>query len=254
METFETKTSIFKNTQIIILGVCIAAATIVSTVILSQGLMKIKKFSSEVITVTGSAEKQIISDSVVWSSEFSERDIDMKTAFQNLKNDLAAVKAYLGTKGIAENEMVPAPVITQVLYRKDTRGYDTNEIEGYKLTQVISVRSSDVPKVTRVSRQSTELIDQGIQFISFPPEYFYTKLAELKVDMLAEATRDAKGRAEKMVSSTGGKIGVLRKAKMGVFQITPANSFEVSDYGVNDTSSIEKKVTAVVRADFAISQ
>ncbi len=216
--------------------------------------MKMKKFSSEVIGVTGSAEKKIISDSVVWRSEFSERDFDMKVAFQNLKNDLAAVRAYLTGKGIAEGETVAGPAITQVLYKKDTRGNDTNEIEGYKLTQGIAVGSPDVLKVTDVSRQSTELIDQGIQFISFAPEYFYTKLAELKVDMLAEATRDAKERAGNMAKSTGRKIGVMRSAKMGVFQITPANSFEISDYGMNDTTSIEKKVTAVVRADFAISQ
>ena len=95
MENTETKTSILKNSQIIILGVCIAIATIASTVILSQGLMKIKKISTELISVTGSAEKKIISDAVVWRSDFSERNIDMKIAFQNLKNDLATVKEYL---------------------------------------------------------------------------------------------------------------------------------------------------------------
>lgn len=254
MESTETKTSVLKNSQIIILGVCIAVATIASTVILSQGLLKIKKISTELISVTGSAEKKILSDSVVWRSEFSERNIDMKVAFQNLKNNLNTVKEYLISKGIAENEIVASQVDTQVLYKKDTRGNDTNEIEGYKLNQTIWVQSKDVNKITTVSRESTELIDRGIQFISYAPEYFYTKLAELKLDMLAEATRDAKGRAEKMASSSGGKIGVMRSAKMGVFQITPANSVEVSDYGMNDTTSIEKKVTAVVRVDFAISQ
>lgn len=254
MESINTNTNIFKNSQIIILGVCIAVATIASTVILSQGLLKIKKMSTELISVTGSAEKRILSDSVVWRSEFSERNIDMKVAFQNLKNNLNTVKEYLISKGIAENEIIASQVDTQVLYKKDTRGNDSNEIEGYKLNQSIWVQSKDVNKITSVSRESTELIDRGIQFISYAPEYFYTKLAELKLDMLAEATRDAKGRAEKMASSSGGKIGVMRSAKMGVFQITPANSVEVSDYGMNDTTSIEKKVTAVVRVDFAISQ
>lgn len=254
MESLDTKTNIFGNFQIIILGVCIVLATVASTVILSQGLLNMKKFSSELISVTGSAEKKILSDFTVWRSNFSQRNIDMKMAFQDLKNDLATVKDYLASKGITENEIIVSQVDTQVLYKKDEKGYDTNLVEGYRLTQSIVVQSTDVAKVTEVSRQSTELIDKGIQFISDAPEYFYTKLAELKLDMLAEATRDAKKRAEQMAASSGGKIGTMRSAKMGVFQITPANSFEISDAGMNDTSSLEKRVTAVVRVDFAISQ
>ena len=79
-----------------------------------------------------------------------------------------------------------------------------------------------------------------------------TKLAELKIQILREATMDAKKRAEEIASSSGNKIGVIRTAKMGVFQITPVNSYDVSDYGSNDTSSLEKKVNAVVKADFSI--
>ena len=70
--------------------------------------------------------------------------------------------------------------------------------------------------------------------------------------MLREATKDAKKRAEEIASSSGNKIGAIRSAKMGVFQITPVNSYDVSDWGNNDTTSLEKKVNAVVKADFAI--
>ncbi|MBU3958944.1 MAG: hypothetical protein KKE91_03695, partial [Candidatus Omnitrophica bacterium] len=62
---------VLRSTQIIILGVCFVIATIVSTVIFSKGLLQIKKFSQEVISVTGSAEKKIESDYIVWNSGFS---------------------------------------------------------------------------------------------------------------------------------------------------------------------------------------
>ncbi|WP_420795975.1 SIMPL domain-containing protein [Desulforamulus profundi] len=100
--------------------------------------------------------------------------------------------------------------------------------------------------------QQPELIEQGVVFESQPPQYFYTKLNDLKVNMLAEATKDAKLRAEKMASSTGSRIGSQRSAKMGVFQITAVNSNEISDYGINDTSSIEKEITAVVNVEFSV--
>jgi hypothetical protein len=245
---------VLRSTQIIILGVCFVVATIVSTLILSQGLMKIKKFSSEVIKVTGSAEKNIISDYIVWKASFSRRDPAMVKAFNMLKEDLKTIREYLATKGINDKEIIVAPVVTAILYKKNEKGNDTNEIEAYLLSQEIEVRSFDVMKVTDVSRQSTELIEKGIEFISFAPEYFYTKLADLKLEMLKEATGNAKKRAEQMASASDNKIGVMRSARMGVFQITPVNSYDVSDWGNNDTTSLEKKVNAVVTAEFAITE
>ncbi|HAZ10309.1 MAG TPA: SIMPL domain-containing protein [Candidatus Omnitrophica bacterium] len=245
---------VLRSTQIIILGVCFVVATIVSTVIFSQGLIKIKKFSSEVIKVTGSAEKNIVSDYMVWTSSFSRKDLKMVDAFSKLKEDLVMVKEYLSNNGVTQEELIIYPVATEVLYKKTEKGTNTNEIEGYRLTQGLEMRSKDVTKTTDISRRSTELIEKGIEFMSYAPEYFYTKLPELKLEMLAEATSNAKKRAEQMAVSTGNKIGVMRSARMGVFQITPVNSFDVSDYGYNDTSSLEKKVNAVVNVEFAISE
>ena len=243
---------VIRSTQIIILGICFVIATIASTVILSQGLLKIKKFSNEVIAVTGSAEKKIVSDYIVWKAEFSRRALELKSAYATLQDDLKKVKEYLTAKGVKDDELVISQVTTKVLYKKNEKGYDTNEIEAYLLYQGIEVKSYDVPKIESVSRQSTELIIQDIQFISQAPEYYYTKLAELKVEMLAKATEDAKQRAISMANSTGNKIGFMRSAKMGVFQITPVTSTDVSWYGENDTSSFEKKVMAVVNASFSI--
>jgi len=243
-----------KSTQIIILGICFALATIFSTIILSQALMKAKKFSTEVIDVTGSAEKYLASDKIVWTASFSRRAPQLVAAFKELKSDLKEVMDYFKAKGVKEEEVVISPVSSEILYKKDEKGNDTNEIEGYVLTQGIEIESRDVTRVSEVSRNSTELIEKGIEFISAAPQYFYTRLAELKLEMLAEASRDARERAERMVSAAGNKIGPMRSARMGIFQITPANSYEISDWGMNDTSSLEKKVTAVVHAQFAISE
>jgi len=245
---------VLKSTQIVILGICVVIATIVSTVIFSQGLLNMKRWASEVIKVTGSAEEHIVSDYMVWQASFSRRAPVMTAAFEQLKADLKAVKEYLISHGVKEPELVIAPTTTVVLYKKNEKGNDTNEIEAYLLTQGIEVRSHDVGHVTEISRQSTELIERGIEFLSQAPEYFYTKLSELKLAMLKEATENARKRAEQMASATGGNIGTMRSARMGVFQITPVNSYDVSDWGMNDTSSLEKKVNAVVNVEFAIKE
>lgn len=242
----------FKNSQIIILGICIAVATIASSVILSGGFLKVMKFTREQISVTGSATKEIRSDYIVWRGIFSRRDADLKTAYELLKTDLEKVKGYLTSKGVDGKDIFISPVTTVTLYKKNEKGYDTNDIQGYKVSQEVEIRSYDVDRITAVSRESTELIDQGIEFESPAPEYFYTKLDELKIEMLAKATENAKQRAESMARSTGNRIGFMRSAKMGVFQITPITSTEVSDWGVNDTTSLDKKVMAVVTVSFAI--
>lgn len=243
---------ILRNSQIIILGVCIAAATIVSSVILSQGFLKVMKFTREQITVTGSATKEIKSDYIVWRSVFSRREPDLTTAYAKLKDDLAKVKAYFAQKGVNEKEVIVLQVSTETVYKKNEKGNDTNDIQGYRLIQGVEIRSNDVDKIDAISRESTELINQGVEFESGAPEYFYQKLDELKIEMLGIATENAKQRAENMVKATGNKIGSIRSARMGVFQITPITSTDVSDWGINDTSSLDKKVMSVVTASFAI--
>ena len=241
-----------KNTQIIILGVCIAAATIASSVILSGGFLKVMKFTREQISVTGSATKEIRSDYIVWTGTVERREADLKTAYKGLAEDMARVKAYLASRGVNESEVNVSQVVTSTIYKKNEKGNDTNDIQGYTLSQNVEIRSKDIDRVTTVSRQSTELIDQGVHLTSGAPEYFYTKLDELKIEMLAKATDNAKQRAESMAKAAGNRIGFMRSARMGVFQITPATSTDVSDWGMNDTTSLDKKVMAVVTVSFAI--
>ena len=241
-----------RNSQIIILGICIAVATIASSIILSGGFLKVMKFTREQISVTGSAQKKMKSDYIVWTGSFSRREADLATAYKKLQDDLVKVKTYLVSKGVIEQEAIISQITTSIVYKKNEKGNDTNDIQGYLLSQSVEVRSGEVDKITKVSRESTELINQGIEFVSGAPEYTYTKLDELKIEMLAKASENAKERAANMAKATGNKIGFMRSAKMGVFQITPIHSTEVSDYGVNDTTSLEKKVTAVVTASFAI--
>ena len=74
-----------------------------------------------------------------------------------------------------------------------------------------------------------------------------------KFDALAAATADAQRRAEILVQGLGSKLGGMRASSLGVYQITPRDSTDVSDYGISDTSTRDKDVTAVVTATFAVS-
>ena len=130
-----------RNSQIVILGICIAVATIVASVILSQGALKIMKFQKEVITVTGSAQQEIRSDYVVWRCGFVRQEVDLPTAYKKLNEDLEKVKVYLAARGINEKEIIISQISTVTLYEKNKDGKDTNKVEGYRLGQGIEIRS-----------------------------------------------------------------------------------------------------------------
>lgn len=240
-----------KKSSIIIASAILAVALVVCALVLSQPISEYAASKSS-ITVTGSAKQQIRSDLAVWRGSFYRESSELPVAYSSLKTDLGKVKSYLVSKGIPEETIVVSSINTMPQYIYNPNGMSTGQISSYRLSQSIEVRSQDVDKISVLAREITELIEQGIVFESYPPQYFYTKLNDLKVDMLAEAAKDAKLRAEKMASSTGSHIGHLRSSKMGVFQITPINSNEVSDYGFNDTSSLEKEITAVVNAEFSV--
>ena len=114
------------------------------------------------------------------------------------------------------------------------------------------VQSKNVDKTKQISRESTDLTTSGIKFFSNALEYYYTKLGDIKIEIQAEAAKDAMVRGERIAKATGRKLGALSRARMGVIQITPENSNMVSDMGMNDVSSIRKEITAVVNADFSI--
>ena len=176
----------------------------------------------------------------------------MADAYQQLSTNIPRIKEYLLSKGIPENQMTVSAISTATLKARDEDGNETGEITGYSLSQQIEVRSNDVQRIAQVARESTELINQGILVESRAPQYYYTQIGDLKIEMLGEAAKDAKERAERIAASTGNSIGSVRSARMGVLQITAADSTDVSDYGVYDTSTIEKDMTAVVNVSFAV--
>lgn len=237
-----------KYLAFVLIAVILAAGLITSTFIATNGLVEIKGNRS--ITVAGSAKQQLKSDLIVWKGSFSCQSPMMAEAYAKLKADSDKVKKYLMGKGLNEKDLVFSSIDTSPIYEVNYNGQYTNNIIAYRLYQQVEISSEDVDRISQISREATELMNEGVEFQSSPPQYFYTKIADLKISMLAEATKDAKNRAEQIAQNTGSKIGALKSAKMGVFQITPLYSTEVADYGINDTSSLEKEITAVVTCTF----
>lgn len=233
-------------------GAALAIGLVVSSIIFGWFYSNAKK-GDEAITVTGSAKKRIKSDLVVWSAGIATEAPQVTDAYRQLSEMIPKVKQYLVNKGIPEDQMTVSSISTITRKRQDENGNETSEITGYTLSQQIEVKSFEVEKIAQIAREATELINQGILIESRSPQFYYTKIGDLKIEMLGEAAKDAKERAERIAASTGNSIGSVRSARMGVLQITAADSTEVSDSGIYDTSSIDKDMTAVVNVSFAVN-
>ena len=207
------------------------------------------------ISVTGAGSENFTSDLIVWEGRFSQMSENLETAYNQLNRDKNTVKSYLIEKGIKEENIVFNSVQTdeQREQKYQNGNYVGSIFKGYQLTQSVKIESNDVELIESVSREITELLNKGVQFNSTPPRYYYTKLADLKIEMISKATEDARVRAEKIAENSGGTLGELKSANMGVFQITGQNSGE--DYswsGAYNTADKRKTASITMRLEYEI--
>ncbi|MCB7480800.1 SIMPL domain-containing protein [Christiangramia sediminis] len=208
-----------------------------------------------VISVTGSGSENFDSDLIVWEGRFSRMNPNLEQAYNQLNRDKEIVRNYLMEQGIKSENIVFNSVQTNEQRENQYQnGNFTGSIfMGYELIQPVKIESSEVELIEGVSREITELLNKGVQFNSSPPRYYYTKIADLKIEMISKATEDARLRAEKIAANSGEKLGDLKSANMGVFQITGQNSGE--DYswsGAYNTADKNKTASITMRLEYEI--
>lgn len=243
-----------KNTHLLSTGI-LAIAIIITGFFLGDAYRNRNRQPNKVY-VKGMAEKDFKADLAVWSGSLQKKNADMKIAFAELKKDAEKVKEFLIQNGIGANEIKFSSVNInkdyEVIFDKD--GYERRgKLSGYTLDQSVTVESSKLSAVDNVSREISSLISEGIEFSSESPLYYYTKLNELKLELIEEATKNGRLRAEKIADNSGGSLKRLLNGEMGVFQITGKNSNE--DYswgGAFNTTSLEKTASITINFIFEV--
>ena len=242
-----------KDYQVVLLGVMIALGSIFSTYILSKSIVEFQKLQNQTIRVTGSASQEVTSDSASWTVRFSRIKPTLKEGYALLESDAQKIKEFFIENGFEESDIDFSIINSYPNYKRFPGSYNvSNEIESYTVNQSATVKSNDIDKLTKTSKKVSSLINRDITLEAERVQYFVSNLDDIKIKVASEASKNAKERAKSLVEGTNGKIGVMTNAKLGVFQIVPVDSTEVDDYGINDTSSIEKKVVSTVSATFTV--
>ncbi len=245
--------------------VAIAAALVFSTAIAADKWFQVRyRPEKHNIRITGSAKKRIVSDLIQWQAAVEGRGDDRAAAYKISKEGREKAVAFLTAQGIKAEEIIPQSASSEEIFEKVTEDKvlpgttaavrsETKVSKGFRSREVVAVRSTDVSRVEKASREITSLLEQGVTVNSESPDYFYTKLGDLKVEMLAAAAKDARTRAENILQSAGNAaIGKLVTADMGIININPANETATSNEGNNDTSSLEKDIITIVHAEFEV--
>ena len=234
----------------------IIGTSIVFTALILGNSFKSRNQHDNTISVTGLGEKEFVSDLIVWSGNFTKKSMNLKEAYTDLNHDREYIKKYLISKGVNSASIVFSSInINKEFdnYYNESRNTNEEIFTGYKLQQNVDIESNEVDKIEAISRQVSELINSGVEFYSNSPEYFYTKLSVLKLQMISEATKDALKRAEKIAENSGSELGELKKANMGVFQIIAPNSSEDYSWGGSfNTSSKRKKANITMKLDYEV--
>lgn len=230
-----------------VLGLSLIISVIIFTLV-----WKAKSEENQTINVTGSAKKEIVSDLGILRGSINVQMGSKESAYRELERQKPLLLAYLKSEGFGKDKIEFFTINSYPIFETGANGYQTQNVIAFVYSQRVEVQSTEVNKIKELSLKISSIIEKGVDFNVEVPEYYYTKLAELKIEVQAEAAKDAMMRAEKIAEATGRDLGAMTSARMGVLQITPRFSNMVSDYGVNDVSSIDKEITAVVSASFKI--
>ena len=234
-------------------AVTIIIAAVILSIALGGGLMKVgsgfASRSSDGITVTGSAKISATADNAVWVLNVNLSAPAVSTAVKKVDSDVAALSEYLIKAGIPSDALTLGAVSTYA-NEEFSNGNATGRILSYRANREVTVRSKDVELISKLSQGIGALLATGINVNNYGPAYYISNLPELRPQLMAEAMKDAKVRAEALTKAVGGDIGALVNVKAGPIQITTPDSTMTADYGAYDTSTIEKTVTATVSVTF----
>jgi len=202
------------------------------------------------ITVKGLAEKPIKADNAEWSISVATTSATQAEALATLAEERKVLEAFLVKQGLENTWTADVESLNphyEEVYIKDT---PRQVQKGYDAYQTLRVASKDLAKITQANKNLLNLRAENHPVTAQPPNYLVSNLEEVKMSLIADATKNARTRATEFVKQDGVKVGVMKSASQGAFYILPVgggNEDADNSYGgVYDKSTIDKMARVVV--------
>ena len=229
------------NSTAFILGFFIFIGLAVLGFQLGKSALDFKQLERSV-TVKGLAEKEVEADVVIWPIQFISADNDLQSLYRSVDESTTKIEAFLNDNGIPSSDITfSSPSITDKSAQQ--WGSDSGAEFRYSATQTVTVYSNEIERVRSVMSELSDLGRQGIVLMSDSyqarTEYMYTRLNDIKPEMIEEATRNAREAATKFADDSDSTLGKIRKASQGQFSITPRDKNNPHIMNVRVVSTVE---------------
>lgn len=210
----------------------------------------------EIISVKGLGETDFESDLIIWSGEFMVEAPTKEEAYQQLEPARNKIKIFFAKNGIADSlieyKFVNTTELSVAQYNSNGN-YTGSRVVGYRASQGFCIQSTNIDMVEKVSKKISELLTQGVSVESYAPKYYYTKLNDLKINLIEKASKDAYNRAESIAKNTNSKVGKAKKSSLGIFQITSTTGDDEYSYGGTfNTANRQKRASVTVNMEFTL--
>jgi hypothetical protein len=223
----------FGSSAIITLGLVLGGY------LLGDGLTRAKQ-SDRSVTVRGLAEREVTADLATWTLSYSATESNLSTAQASVDENTRQLRAFFSELGFPEEALQPTGV--------NVSSYSNNGYPQFTVRQRMTLRSTDIELAQQAVRQQFDLVRRGVQLEEGSGmSYTFTQLNEIKPEMVAEATRDARSAAEQFAEDSGTSVGGIKQATQGYFSIS-ARDGDGAGWGVSDTPF--KNVRVVTTVDF----
>jgi hypothetical protein len=236
-------------------AIVLAAAIAAGGWLVGQGLSRFKS-DTRTVTVKGLVEREVKSDLAVWTLNFRRASDTLAEAHQRVAADRDAVLAFLKDKGFAETEIERQPTRTLDKLARDF-GQNQGERFRYVVTSSVEVTSGKVDLVRAATGATEELLKAGVILDSenqtgrANPRYVVSKFNDLRPELLAAATKNARSIAEQFAADSGAKVGGIRSANQGTIQIFGTDGNDESA-PFSPTSTVAKKIRVVSTFEFEL--
>jgi uncharacterized protein len=247
--------------MVVLATACHSVDLVKPTELVTSAILRIKT-DDQTIRVPGTAKRRVRSDFVLWRVRVTVARAELSDVYRLLATNFGKVRDYLRRRGIAATDISSATVESEERYKSVQRAHGKPEwVRFFQVSQLMEVKSKNVALVSTVAGDAAQIYvsaglnEPGVRFDSQAPSYYFSRMEELKVDVIAEATRHAKQRASQIASAGGGKLGRLLSAQVGDVAIASpyAGTTSSSQPSTSEEfSSIEKDVIANVTLLFML--
>lgn len=214
---------------------------IVGGYLLGDGLLRAKE-AERSVTVRGLAERDVTADLATWTISYSAGSPDLATAQAKVRQDTAAIRDFFDDLGFPEDALQPTGA--------NVSSYTNRGVTTFTVRQRMALRTRDIDRAQRAVAQQFDLVGRGVLLEEGSGmSYAFTGLNDIKPEMVAEATKDARASAQQFATDSGASVGAIKSATQGYFSIEARDG---SSGGWGQADSPFKKVRVVTTVNFSL--